>query len=121
MINVMTGKVVALKQRQVENEDACHKSRRKRKGQNKGLQKRKSRAKKNSIQKAKGLIKIPLPDPAGEDVEMQTPVTPLITINLETGIADVKMVEAGPGAMHGEDHYENVEDEDAIMEEDAEV
>ena len=67
------------------------------------------------------MIKIPLPAPTGEDVEMQTPVTPLITINLETGIADVKMVEAGPGAMHGDDLYESMEDEDAIMEEDAEV
>ncbi len=52
---------------------------------------------------------------------MQTPVTPFISINCMTGIADVRMVEAGPGAMHGEDHYENYEDEDAIMEEDAEV
>ena len=104
----------------MEAAEACHTSRRKRKGQNKGLYNSKSRAQ-NSCKKAKALIKIHLPDPAGKDVEMQTPVTPLITINLMTGIADVKMVEAGPGAMHGDDLYENVEDEDALMEEVAEV
>ena len=51
---------------------------------------------------------------------MQAPETPLITINLETLVADVKMVEADPDAMYGEDLFEEEED-DANMEEDAEV
>jgi hypothetical protein len=51
---------------------------------------------------------------------MQTPVTPLFSINLETGFADVQMVEAHPDAMDGEDLFEE-EDDDAIMEEDAQV
>ena len=98
----------------MENIEAVNKKR-KRKGRNKGLHNRKSRAK-NSCKKAKSLIKIPLPDPEGEDVQMQAPETRLITINLETGIADVKMVDADPDAMYGEDLFEEEED-DAIMEE----
>jgi hypothetical protein len=46
---------------------------------------------------------------------MQTPVTPFFSINLETGFADVKMVEAHPDAMNGEELFEE-EDDDAIME-----
>ena len=102
----------------MENIEDVNKKR-KRKGRNKGLHNRKSRAK-NSCKKAKSLIKIPLPDPEGENVQMQAPETLLITINLETGVEDVKMVEAHPDAMHGEDLFEEEED-DAIMEEDAQV
>ena len=75
---------------------------------------------KNSCKKAKSVIKIPLPDPEGEDVQMQAPETRLITINLETYVADVKMVEADPDAMYGEDLFEEEED-DAIIEEEPQV
>ena len=102
----------------MENIEDINKKR-KRKGRNKGLANVKSRAK-NSCKKAKSVIKIPLPDPEGEDVQMQAPETPLFTFNLETSFADVKMVEAHPDAMYGEDLFEEEED-DAIMEEDAQV
>ena len=63
------------------------------------------------------MIKIPLPEKAGEDAEMEAPATPLISINLQTGIADVQMDEPNPGAMIGEDlYYEEEEEDDANME-----
>ena len=102
----------------MENIEDVNKKR-KRKGKNMGLVMRKYLAK-HSCKKAKSVIKIPLPDPEGEDVQMQAPETPLFTVNLETGFADVKMVEAHPDAMNGDDLFEEEED-DAIMEEEPQV